>query len=98
MVPASANERIGIKVQALVGFFSEAFINIKVTAPLGCSGTVDVLVYWCVVTLPISLATVNNAIYRFKEPPHDKPELRIAEGYAYAGSSVSRFCIRCHRY
>jgi hypothetical protein len=98
VVPVPAGERIGIKVRALVGFSSEAFVNIKVTTPLGSPANVKVLVYWCVVTVPISLATVNNTTYRFSEPPHDKPELMIGRGYAYAGRGVSGFCIRCCRY
>jgi hypothetical protein len=59
-VSVAAGERIGIKVQTLVGFGSDAFVNINVTTPLGCAATMNVLVYWCVVTQPISLATVNN--------------------------------------
>lgn len=94
-ITAQAGENIGIKVQTLVGFFSDAFVNIKVTTETGCTAIVKVLVYWCVVTLPISLETVNNKTYRFPEPPHDKPELRIGKGYVYTGSGVSGFCIRC---
>jgi hypothetical protein len=90
-----AGEKIGIKVQSLVGFFSEGFVNIKVMTPLGWRATVDLLVYWCVVTLPICLALANDAIYRFPEPPYEKPELRIGKGYAYAGTRVSGLCIPC---
>jgi hypothetical protein len=93
MLPASAGERIGIKVRSLVGLFSETFVNINVTTRLGYAGSIKVLVYWCVVTLPICLATVNNMIYRFREPPQEKVELRIGEGIPYAGSGVSGFCV-----
>jgi len=94
-LPVSAGKSIGIKVQCLVRLFSETFVNINITTPLGREGSLKVRVYWCVVILPISLATVNNMIYRFPQPPHDKVELRIGEGMAYAGSNVSGFCVRC---
>jgi hypothetical protein len=90
-----AGEKIGIKIQSLVGFFSEGFVNIKVTTPLDWKASVDVLVYWCVVTLPICLAMANDAICRFPEPPYEKPELRIGKGYLYAGTGVSGLCIHC---
>jgi hypothetical protein len=96
MLSASAGERIGIKVRALVGISSPTFVNINVATLLGCAATVKVQLYWWVVILPISLATVHNVSYRFCEPPHEKVELRIGEGMPYAGSGVSVLCVRCH--
>jgi hypothetical protein len=81
MIPTGAREWTGIKVQALIGFFCDAFVNIKVTTPIGCAATVDVLVFQYVVTLTICVATMNITTYRFSEPPHDKAELRITQGY-----------------
>jgi hypothetical protein len=54
MLPMKAGGRTGIDIQSLTPRFCDAFVNIDVTTPKGCSTTVDVLLYKYVVTLLIS--------------------------------------------
>ena len=50
MLPMRAGGRAGINIQSLTPRFCDAFVNINVTTPKGCSTTVDVLLYKYVVT------------------------------------------------
>jgi hypothetical protein len=80
MLPMRAGGRTGIDVQPLIGRFCGAFVNIDVTTPKGCATTVDVSVYKYVVTLVISLLTVNVMMDRYAQPRHFRPELRVGLG------------------
>jgi len=54
MLPTRAGRRTGIDIQSFIGRFWDAFVNIDITTPKGCSTTVDVLVYKYVVIMMIS--------------------------------------------